>query len=94
MADQGGRPGDRAGHGGRIARRAARQHLREPPAEHERLELQHPVKQPEDAEGELERAAGLEARESLLSNGSRRHVPGGEALVHVPASLRFGMQNY
>jgi hypothetical protein len=37
--------------------RAAGQHLAETAAEHERLELQHAVQQPDGAEGELEPAA-------------------------------------
>ena len=49
---------------------AAGQHLRETAAEHGRLDLQHAVKQPERAEGQLQRPARVEGGGyTLVSSG-------------------------
>ena len=90
MPDNAGRPGNGAGHDGGITVGAAGQHLRETAAEHGRLELQHAVKQPERAEGQLQRPARVEGDGHTLVSSGRpgNRVADGEALAHplVPSS--------
>jgi hypothetical protein len=70
--------------------RAAGQHLAETAAEHERLELQHAVQQPDGADGELEPAARVEGWRTPVSSGwPRDRVADGYALAHLPAPFWF-----
>ena len=78
MRDQAGVPGDRPGDDTGCRRRSP-EHLGERPGVHERLVLQHPVKQPDAGQAELQRTPGIQRLRGWLGLGAQPAPPRGAA---------------